>query len=519
MKSKYHTFIHYIDLKPLKDEIKALKTEYQNITVIIKSHPFTEMHSFNRALQYQLASVEQKFNSISPIYRVKRGLIDGLGTIIKSISGNLDANDAIHYDQAIFDLQNNQKSVVQKLNKEISLTTAVIENYNQTITLIRNNQRSISSGLNTIRSKLNELNLNLNDYIECKDVLDQVNVMLNMLSQLLSDIENAIVFARLGTIHSSILKHQELESILKILLNLYSPNQLIFSDVYNNTHRYYEILQTEAYYSGTKIVFLIHFPIVFNDLFSYYHLYSIPNQNSTTIIPPSTYLIMNENFYQYASVPCIDLQSIFYCPDNNILNGMEKRDCIFQLLQLSPNETSCTQTPIKVKKNIIQQIDESHYIVIFPNHTKIRTTCQRTDFMNLQGNYLIQLPFGCQFETNNEVYSNKKYIVKGQPMLLPKIKVSNSWTPTQIPAIDIQDIKLDKIHEIVKQQTNLQPIQLNHTNKQIGYWTLPIYVIIILGLSYLAYKIIIRRKKTSNSTTTSAMANQHQADTPAFFTP
>lgn len=473
------------------------------------------MHSFNRALQYQLASVEQKFNSISPIYRVKRGLIDGLGTIIKSISGNLDANDAIHYDQAIFDLENNQKSVVQKLNKQISLTTAIIENFNKTITLIRNNQRSISSGLNNIRSKLNEVSFDLNDYIECKDVLDQINIMLNMLTQLLSDIENAIVFARLGTVHSTILKHQELESILKILSNYYSPNQLIFSDVYNNTNRYYDILQTEAYYSGTRIVFLIHFPIVLNDLFSYYHLYSIPNQNSTTIIPPSTYLIMNENFYQYASVPCIDLQSIHYCPDNNILNGMEKQDCIFQLLQLSSNEKGCLQTPVTVKKNIIEQIDESRYIVIFPNLTKIRTTCQRTDFVNLQGNHLIQLPFECQFETNNEIYVNSKYIIKGQPMLLPKLKVSHLSSPTEIPAINIEDVKLDKIHEIVKDQRNLGPVQLGHSNKQIGYWTVPIYVIIILGLLYLVYKIIIRRKKIPKRATT----NQPQADTPAFFTP
>ena len=50
--------------------------------------------------------------------RIKRGLINGLGSIIKSISGNLDQNDAEKYDNLIDQLKNNQK-ILQNQNEQI----------------------------------------------------------------------------------------------------------------------------------------------------------------------------------------------------------------------------------------------------------------------------------------------------------------------------------------------------------------------------------------------------------------
>lgn len=465
---------------------------------------------------YQLNSAEQKFNSLSPTGRVKRGLIDGLGTIIKSISGNLDANDAAHYDQAIFDLQNNQKEIVQKLNKEISLTTEIIENFNKTITLIKNNQKVITSGLNRIRSELNKFIFEFNDYLETRNILDQLSLTLSVILQLLSDIENAITFARLGTLHNSIVKIDELESILQTILKYYSSDQLIFSHISNNTHRYYDLLEIEAYYSGTKIVFVIHFPIVYPEIFSYYHLYSIPTQKLTTIVPKNTYLVMNENFYQYTSVPCIDLHPDYYCPDNNLMYGMKNQDCIFELLQLGSTYESCQQVPVQLTRNVIQQIDESHYIAIFLNQTKIQTICGRTDFTTLEGNYLITLPPGCQFQTNDYNYINEKLITKGQPMLLPEINIPPRSPVGTISKITIEDVQLDKIHELQNQQRKLGPVKFTYTQESwTNYWIIPIYVTLIsIGL-YFTYRFVQQKLRTPTPTT----SEQPQARTRTFLTP
>lgn len=86
-------------------------------------HPYyVELDNFIRA--------EQKFNSLPPSHRVEMALINAFGSIIKSISGNLNAEDV-----AISELESNQKVVVITLNKQ-TFTSEILENFNETVTHI-----------------------------------------------------------------------------------------------------------------------------------------------------------------------------------------------------------------------------------------------------------------------------------------------------------------------------------------------------------------------------------------------
>lgn len=105
-----------------------------------------------------------------------------------------------------------------------------------------------------------------------------------------------------------------MEKMVYTVLKFHTVDEILFQNLENDTYKYYGVLDVESYYSGTKIIFVIHFPIVLPDMYSYYHLYSIPTPNSTTIIPHNTYLIMNDDFYQYIQQPCIKLETSHYCP-------------------------------------------------------------------------------------------------------------------------------------------------------------------------------------------------------------
>ncbi|KAJ8983952.1 hypothetical protein NQ317_008654 [Molorchus minor] len=332
-----------------------------------------------------------------------------------------------------------------------------------------------------------------------KNVLDQISSTLSILLHLLSDIENAVTFARLRTLHYSILKITELESIIQTILKYYSSSQLIFPLNSSNTHLYYDLLEVEAYYSDTKIVFVIHFPLVYPETYSHYHLYSIPTRNCTTILPKDTYLVMNENFYQYASIPCIKLHPDYYCPDDNLIHGTKNEDCIFQLLQLKSTQGSCLQTPVKIEKNVIQQIDESHYIAVFPNQTKIYHSIADSRRM---------IP----------VSSTKKSITEGQPMLLPELNIYSHKLPVSaIDEIKIDNVQLDEIHKIQNEQRKLEPIKLKYENHPWfnNYWIIPIYVIFALVGIYFSQNFI-RRKTNANQTTSS---DQPQPAPRPFFSP
>ena len=70
-----------------------------------------------KLLNHYKNEVKSKFQNlnINENLRKKRGLINGLGSVIKSITGNLDAQDAEYYDKLIDELKNNQQNIQKNL--------------------------------------------------------------------------------------------------------------------------------------------------------------------------------------------------------------------------------------------------------------------------------------------------------------------------------------------------------------------------------------------------------------------
>lgn len=99
-------------------------------------------------------------------------------------------------------------------------------------------------------------------------------------------------------------------------------------------------VKVEAFYSNKCLIFSLEFPLVHPGQFSHYHLYSIPTFNSTTIIPKNTYLTMSSDFYQYQSIPCQDIDSIYFCEYNYLMDGIRKENCKFSILQFSSTSTN-----------------------------------------------------------------------------------------------------------------------------------------------------------------------------------
>lgn len=525
VKSRFHTFLHYYDLNPVQTEISNLKDLYENVTEAIKtglSNPYyAQLINFDRVLRYQITAAEQKLHSLLLPNRAKRGIINGLGHVIKIISGNMDAEDAVHYDEAISELQNNQKLIVGNLNKQISLTTDIIQNFNQTVSLIKTNQEIVHSEINEIRTKLNKFMFDFTDYLRTRNVLDQISTSFTIILHLLDEVENAVAFARLGILHNSVIKINEMRSILRTITQYHSLNELIFANI-NDAHRYYDVLEINAYYSGSKIVFAMHFPIVYPESFPYYHLYSIPTLNSSTIIPKNSFLIMSEEFYQYASSPCIDLKTVFYCPYDDLTSHEEHEDCVFQLLQLKANSTNCQRTPITIKDNVMEQVDEAHYIAIFIRPTKVQTICRKTDFTTLHGNYLVYLPYGCKILIGLRTYINEKTTSVGQALLLPEVKIPYSHTESEIPNIILDDIQLDRLHEIQKKQSQMKPIILHHSQHPANsFWNWLFYIVLVvvgigIGLRHLFKKLSLKRR--SGPQTQEAGSEERTPNPQAFFT-
>ena len=100
-----HNLIHIIDLDYYHQHIQNLTN---SITI------FEKLSTQNDTIQLskmKLDNAKSKLNTLTPYKRRKRGLINGLGTVIKTITGNMDENDAKQINSQINELMTHKKTL------------------------------------------------------------------------------------------------------------------------------------------------------------------------------------------------------------------------------------------------------------------------------------------------------------------------------------------------------------------------------------------------------------------------
>lgn len=471
----------------------------KDIEIGLGENYFRMLQNFDSALKYQLNIVKQKFQTIHPYHRRKRGLFNFLGTTIKAISGNLDEEDAKRYNQAISALEKNQKNIISNLNQHMSINTKLIDNFNETTTLIAHNQEAISEQLTKIHSKLDQYIFTFNHYMEIRNILDQLSVSLQLILQILTDLENAITFARTNILHNSVVKPEDIHWIVNEMLRNHKKEQILYIGT-EDIPKYYDVIQIDAYYSNEMIIFILHFPLLHIDNFTHYHLYSIPTVNHTTIIPPSPYLTLNSVQHQYSDQPCRKLATTYICPSKSMQYNNQETDCVSQILQLSEEPALCNYVKISVTNPFVEQITEGYYIGIFPKPEKIATKCNTTSVQELQGTFLIGIPPGCEFNTKEGRFSNNKNEMKQQPLTLPKIRTISINQSVVINPIQLEKVPLDELHKIGQQEHQLFPIEYETIPDTTHFWTTPIFIITTIAIIGVVFKFYMLRKRRNKTT-------------------
>ena len=170
-------------------------------------------------------------------------------------------------------------------------------------------------------------------------------------------------------------------------------------------------------------------------------------------------------------------------------------DCIFQILQLTNNYQTCQPTKITVPNTIIQQIDESYYIGIFPKEVKTQTKCETQNIQNLHGSYLFEVPPGCSFQTEEATFINQEAVSPlNSPILLPRIDITHlNWTtPEKEPVLHLEDIDLDSLTDLRNKARSINHLspKNNYHFHSFNLWNIISYILLTLCITYLIYIFI-----------------------------
>ena len=141
------TFIQIFDITKIIEEYFKLTQSFNGIKESMEKFHAEfqgyglEFHNSYRLINILGNRVNNQIQQLNPQNkRLKRGLINGLGNIIKQITGNLDQNDAEKYDNAIKALSNNQNKMKIILENQVTILHDSIEKFKNNSEILPHNQ-------------------------------------------------------------------------------------------------------------------------------------------------------------------------------------------------------------------------------------------------------------------------------------------------------------------------------------------------------------------------------------------
>lgn len=505
-----HTITHYYNLKPIIEELQDLETQHNFLQDVIanKSSFKRDLENYNKIISHLQTSIEEKLTNIIPEReRSKRALFNGIGSVIKSITGNLDSTDGEHFDKILNDLTTNSNNFQKQLNLQYTFNKESVKRFDETIKNIEHNELLLKSRIMQL-TNIVERELEIPNILYAKDLCNQLILLYNTILSVLQDIENSITFCRIGTYHPSILKHKELVSILTLINEKF---QIPLDP--KNISDLQKLMTVNCKVEDKKIVYFLSFPINYDTIFDLYFLLSIPSLNDngfSTIIPHSKYFLKSHSSVKPLNNACI-LSNPFQCFQKDLDNNLN--NCESEIL-LHENANNCEQTRLDISENHIQLIPEiNQYLAVFPIQETLKfESSHGVEIKEIKGIYLIEL------DRDNLVFRNEKINFKlesfGKPTILNNVnldisKMKNlSNTKIKLNNLKINDINLNQLMP----ESNVSSSPIENSSQ----WQILNCITLVLTLSIILYILLnkirfipcLRNIPTSNQT----LSHSHSID-------
>ncbi|XP_072933555.1 uncharacterized protein [Epargyreus clarus] len=510
----HHTFLQYVNLKDIEDKINFIQTQLRSYQNRLINDTFTLYELQIDYLYDRLDKVLYQLQTLEP-NRAKRGLVDGLGSVIKGITGNLDQSDALKYNEAIKSLQNNQDEMLSKFNGHISLSKEWMVSHNKALTQLVDNQRKINETLYLILNSDAYRESSLIKYARFAQLLEIISENTEDLMQELLRIENTLAFIHLSTTHHSMIDIKVLQYMLNKVRVLYGSNYIPDLEL----REFYDIIKPGSFYINKQIVIVFKFPIISKDSYELFKLAIAPNKDNQGLIPPSPFIATYEKTFVYIETECPKLNSWYLCDELVNLQIRSKNDCIQEVITSQRLQESCQFAIVILQREAMEKLDDRHYVLSFPHQARVQLSCGRVDYISLHGSYLATIPVSCQLKTEEFTIVNDNDEIEGQPLKLTGITKSIGIQSSPATHIQLNSINLQDLHGIQERIMAQTPLQHHHSDV-VYHTTLPFYTILSIG-SIVIIIIILYKYKLGACKKKSSKEEDNKEDTsgkmPATF--
>lgn len=293
-----HKLFHILELDNYEPIFRKLLANIQGIRTFSN---FTDMFEI---LESKYGTVHSIFNNLRPRQRRKRGLFNLLGTGIKEITGNMDHNDYEQISKNIFDLQINNKRLINENNEQLKINLQLQNRINFLINRLNQQQNAITKNIVSARFE-NETTKNFKLF---REIL-KINYNLDNLKTHFENIFESIQLARANIIPKQILSNEELGFVSSLL-----EEQNIRP---SSVDQIYEYLELSAFYNHSKLIFVVSIPKLENAMYTQFILEPLPVSDKILKLPANTAL-QSDNRTYFVKKDCLRIDRIRLCNLNSL---------------------------------------------------------------------------------------------------------------------------------------------------------------------------------------------------------
>jgi hypothetical protein len=447
--------------------------------------------------------ITEKGETTTVMSRKKRGLINVVGSAMKTLFGVCDNDCANEATAEIEKIENSNERMIHILKNQTTVVKSAITDIGTASGEINKLYKELNEKQTLLHNKIGEL-INVTHTLETLVLTNRIHsiftALLTQYSYETTTINAIITAARTGVLHPSLITPRELskhltEIKIKLPINLNLPMGTDPSEIYELS----KITKMAVFYSGNNIAFVIRIPLVTELELTLYKILPIPHpieinadgvidrKHSVILKPEFQYVGITRNRKQYTTftetqlLHCTETEIFTICPEfQPIQHESEMQPCEISLFKNPDTLPKTCETGIVVlTKNIFHKLKYLNVWIYTTKGETLTVTCQ-----NRKEPYIVKLRKQGLFKLNQECRGYGENIILN-PTRDIKSKYYVSFIPTigtgklvfQIPEkiknlpdmkFNYDTNKLDSVHNIAKSIDEVENMVDNEILRQAG---------------------------------------------------
>lgn len=418
-------------------------------------------NSFRAILENKIVLLKKSFKNLFPksLSRTKRSW-ESLGSGIKWIAGNADADDLRDIYDKFEIIERNQKTLADSNNDQIEINIAFQDKINEISHLISN---SITSKFNRTFTSLEMVNLLFN---------------IDLAKEKIENINDAIILAKAKIVSKNILEEKEIE----LIFNKLREQNLTVSSV----TEMFVYLEAQVEYQDEVIKYHVNVPQVENE-FVKLHIEPLPLNGKEIKFDHRDLLIKGDKTYAIIE-KCLETANNFICKPSQLLDVSDD-PCIPLLIR---DATGNCIFKVANTRTETKMLGEGAVLVKSISPVKLVNTCGIANH-TIIGSILLTFR-NCSISINGETFENMEMSNKEKFELLPMFNVKARQRNSELL------VDLHELHDLhIKNKQHLELLHLSTKEDKWISWTtfiiISIVVLVIIGISsFFIWKIKIISK-------------------------